>query len=94
MSEEAERELARAFAYYLEHGSANVAERFLAEFVRAAQLIDSSPALGTPTLNGRRVFPMRRFPYFLVYRSTAEGTRIGAIAHQRRRPSYWKGRQR
>ena len=54
LTPEAERELEEAFAYYLEHGSKKVAERFLDEF--------------------------------------SEGARIGAVAHQKRKPSYWQGR--
>lgn len=92
LTQEAERELEEAFAYYMEHGSKKVAERFLDEFTRAARLIDSNPGLGTPTLNGRRIFPIRRYPYSLVYRSDSEGARIGAVAHQKRKPSYWQGR--
>ena len=92
LSEEAEQELAEAFAYYLEHASAKLAERFLDEFVRAARLIDSNPGLGTPTLGGRRIFPIRKFPYSLVYRPSDQGTGIGAVAHQMRRPKYWKAR--
>ena len=92
LAAEAEREISEAFAYYLQNGSAKVAERFLTEFARAAQLIDTNPGLGTPTLNGRRIFPIRKFPYSLVYRSSDEGARIGAVAHQNRRPGYWRSR--
>ncbi len=37
-----ERELTEIVAYYCEHASAKVAERFLAEFTRAARLIELS----------------------------------------------------
>jgi plasmid stabilization system protein ParE len=92
LSAEAERELAEAFAHYLENASAKVAERFLNEFVRAAGLVDANPGLGTPSINGRLIFPIRRFPYSLIYRPSDEGVRIGAVAHQRRRPRYWRAR--
>lgn len=93
LSEDAQRELAEIVAYYFEHASAKVAERFLTEFARAARLIDANPGLGTATLNGRRIFPVRRFPYSLVYRANDDGARIGAIAHQNRRPGYWRSRR-
>jgi toxin ParE1/3/4 len=38
----------------------------------------------------RLVFP--RFPFVLIYRVRAELIEIVAIAHQRRRPGYWKRR--
>jgi len=92
LSPEAEQELDEAFTYYLENASAKVAARFLDEFVRAAQLIGSNPGLGTATISGRRIFPIRKFPYSLVYRTSDQGVRIGAMAHQRRQPKYWKQR--
>jgi toxin ParE2 len=36
---------------------------------------------------------VRRFPYSVMYSIRAEGIRILAIAHQHRRPLYWRGRQ-
>ena len=33
-----------------------------------------------------------RFPYHVVYLEMASHIRILAIAHDRRRPGYWKGR--
>jgi plasmid stabilization system protein ParE len=93
LSTEAEQELIEAIAFYTEQASVTVASAFLAEFTRAARLLDSNPGLGTSTLRGRRIFPMRRFPYSLVYRDADDGVRIAAIAHQRRRPGYWRGRE-
>ncbi len=90
LSEEAAHELDEAFQSYLERASAKVAENFLVEFERAALLVDRYPGIGTPVRGGRRVFPLRRYPYSLIYRSTDEGARIGAVAPQRRGPMYWK----
>jgi len=36
---------------------------------------------------------VRRFPYSVMHSIHAEGIRILAIAHQHRRPLYWRGRQ-
>ena len=92
LSVEAEQELAEALAFYRERASQVVAAAFLGEFERAAVLLAQNPGLGTPSLNGRRVFPLQRFPYSLIYRNSAEGIRISAVAHQRRRPAYWQSR--
>lgn len=88
LSPEAAEELEEIFAWYLEHASPRIAAAFLDEFERAAELVDQHPGLGAKASNGRRIFPVRRYPYFLIYRTTAEGARIGAIAHKRRSPRY------
>jgi plasmid stabilization system protein ParE len=93
LSVEAEQELAEALAFYSERASASVARAFLAEFTRAAQVIDSNPNLGTLTARGRRMFPLHRFPYSLIYRVEDAGIRISVVAHQRRRPGYWRHRE-
>ena len=93
LSPEAEEELAEALAFYGARASTSVANAFLSEFTRAARLIAANPGLGTPASGGRRLFPLHRFPYSLVYRAMDEGVRIAAVAHQRRRPGYWRGRK-
>ena len=93
LSAEAEQELAEALAFYKERASHVIAMAFLAEFSRAAALLVENPGLGTPSLSGRRIFPLHRFPYSLIYRADAEGIRISAVAHQSRRPAYWQSRK-
>ena len=93
LSSEAEEELAEAIAFYRERASISVAIAFLAEFTRAARLIAANPGLGTRTSRERRLFPLHRFPYSLVYRAEDEGIRIGAVAHHSRRPGYWHSRK-
>lgn len=90
---EAEQDLADALDFYLEQAGALVAERFLAEFQRVAELLVEHPGFGTVTTNGRRVFPMRVFPYSIVYRSLPSNIRIIVVRHQRRRPGFGRGRQ-
>ncbi|MBS1914061.1 MAG: hypothetical protein JST22_18890 [Bacteroidetes bacterium] len=34
-----------------------------------------------------------RFPYWLVYSIRANEIRILAVAHQKKRPNYWRSRQ-
>lgn len=93
LSQEAEEELAEAIAFYKEQASTSVAKAFLSEFIRAARLVAENPGLGTPTSRGRRLLPLHRFPYSLVYRAEDDGVRIGAVAHQSRRPGYWRARK-
>lgn len=39
-----------------------------------------------------RRFPVKRFPYHVVYLEAQSAIRILAIAHDRRKPGYWKNR--
>jgi toxin ParE1/3/4 len=57
------------------------------------------PAAGEPVPRVPQDLPVRRcavtrFPYHVVYLDTADAIRILAIAHDRRKPGYWKGRVR
>jgi plasmid stabilization system protein ParE len=88
LSAAAAQELEEALSHYHEHASSKVALSFLDEFERAARLVDEYPGIGTKATNGRRIFPLRRYPYSLIDRSTGEGAKIGAVAHQSRGPKY------
>lgn len=50
------------------------------------------PELGAPWRGTNRRMPLRRFPYSIVYLLLPEEIRVIAIAHQRRKPGYWRGR--
>ena len=82
----------QAAAYYQSQASVSVADAFLDEFERAARLIVEYPGLGSPASRGRRLMPLRRFPFSLLYRVEGDEIRISAVAHQRRRPGYWRSR--
>jgi plasmid stabilization system protein ParE len=90
---EAAKEVEEALAFYREKGGIGLARTFLVEFERVAKLLVLNPGLGTPTSGSRRSFPLRRFPYSLIYRSTGEDIRILVVGHQHRRPGYWAGRK-
>lgn len=36
--------------------------------------------------------PVKRFPYHVIYLETKATIRVLAVAHDRRRPGYWKSR--
>ena len=63
------------------------------EYERALDLLCSNPHLGAPWRNDRRRFPLRRFPYSIIYYTRGEELRVIAIAHHSRRPSFWVGRK-
>ncbi|RFO95306.1 type II toxin-antitoxin system RelE/ParE family toxin [Rhodoferax lacus] len=84
----AENDIAGALDFYLEHAGMTVAKRFLDEFERVAILLVQHPGFGTPTTRGRRSFPLKVFPYSVVYRVVDSEIRILLIRHQRQRPGY------
>ena len=89
---EAAQDLADAATFYRQNGSARVASRFLEEFDRVANLLAENPGFGTPFDLPRRTYPMRIYPYSVVYKPTGEGIRVLAIRHQRRLPNHGQDR--
>ncbi|MBI2089561.1 MAG: type II toxin-antitoxin system RelE/ParE family toxin [Deltaproteobacteria bacterium] len=66
---------------------------FMAALDQAVSQILESPDRWTRHLHGTRKYLLRRFPYSVIYRVTANAVQIVAVAHGRRRPGYWKRRQ-
>jgi plasmid stabilization system protein ParE len=93
LTPEAEEELAEAASFCLHHFGPFAAINFLDTFEAKAQLIGESPGLGTPTAQGRRLFPIGRYPFSMLYRSEDGAVRISAIAHHGRGPKYWQQRE-
>lgn len=89
----ADEEVMAAASYYAKNANRRAAEDFLVEFDRAVEILREFPRLGTPWRGVMRRFPMRRFPYNIVYYEPSAGLRIVAVAHQSREPGYWKGRK-
>ena len=65
---------------------------FLQELDRAIDAIGQHPEHYSTYEFGTRRMILRRFPYLLVFRETAAGIEIIAVAHGRRRPGYWRDR--
>jgi plasmid stabilization system protein ParE len=84
----AEQDIAGILDFYSERAGAFVAQRFLAEFERVADLLVEHPGFGTPSASGRRAFPLRVFPYTVVYRHGGTGILILVVRHQHRRPNF------
>jgi toxin ParE1/3/4 len=89
---QAKEELEQAFSFYRQQGSDSVAEAFLQEIDRVAELLWTHPGFGRSIGGGRRLYNLRRFPYLVIYRVTHGGIEILVVGHQHRRPGYWKGR--
>ena len=72
--------------------SPQAAEAFLREVESAFALIVSSPDIWPSFEAATRRYILRRFPYNIIYREIAGGIEIVAVAHQKRRPRYWRSR--
>lgn len=89
----AEQDIADALDFYIEQAGVTVAQRFLDEFERIVRLLSQNPEIGTTTSKGRREFPLRVFPYSVVYRNLEPGIHIVIVRHQHRRPGYGRSRR-
>lgn len=89
---EAEVELAESAVFY-ESRVAGLGKSFAAEVERTITLIRSHPDMGSPLGAKVRRLLVRQFPYEVVYRHDNAQVFILAIAHQHRRPGYWRRRR-
>lgn len=88
---DAHAEEKKAFEWYRER-SPGAAEAFLQEIEQARIAIQEAPESWGEYLYGTRRYLLKRFPYVVVYRVSAERIDIVAIAHGRRRTAYWAKR--
>ena len=89
--EAAENELNDAADFY-DLESPGLGETFINEIHKAIDLIARFPE-ASPLIRGRiRRKVLIKFPYALIYSLRATEIRILAVAHQKRRPVYWRGR--
>ena len=89
---EAQSELENARRWYREHNQI-AARAFVTEVLRALKSIAESPETWPRTRANERRFVLKRFPYSIIYRTRETDVFITAIAHHRRLPDYWHGRE-
>lgn len=92
VSQEADRELTEGGVFYAREGGRELGLEFIAEFERSLNFLCSNPLIGPPWRNDRRRFPIRRFPYSIIYYIRNDELRVVAIAHHRQKPDYWSDR--
>lgn len=77
---------------YYNKEAAGLGARFTAAIEEATARAVAFPLAGSPySMGTRRVF-VKDFPFALVYRPTADGIIVFALAHQSRLPDYWQSR--
>lgn len=67
---------------------------FLVTLSEALETIARSPARWPKFLHGTRRILLQRFPFSIVYLDDPDVISIVAVAHNSRKPGYWKGRLR
>ena len=90
---EAERELIDGALFYTREGNAELGFAFIAEFEHTLDNLCRQPRLGSVWRGTTRRFPLRRFPYSIIYEIRPNEVRVIALAHQSRRPGYWRSRR-
>lgn len=69
-----------------------VAERFLLAIEAAEDSISVTPSTFPPYLHGTHRLMLKDFPFSVIYIIRKQRPIIVAIAHQRRKPGYWRRR--
>ena len=88
---EAELELIEAAAYY-ERQVPGLGERLGAEIRRATDILLEHPEIGVRADADLRKFALNRFPFALIYGVSGDVLYVLGVAHQNRRPGYWRER--
>jgi plasmid stabilization system protein ParE len=88
---DARAEFLAEVAYYNE-AAAGLGDRFTEAVEEASALALAFPLAGSPSdANTRRVFT-KGSPFSIIYRPEGEGVVVFAIAHNARKPGYWRSR--
>ncbi len=88
---EAEAELQDAVEYYDSKGT-DLGDRLMEAYFRALDRIRDFPHVHPKGRLKTRKCKLQRFPYTLVYLIGGELIIVYALAHQSRKPGYWRGR--
>ena len=88
----AAREELLAAAEYYEAASPGLGAEFVEDVERAVSRLATFPKHGTLYVSDARRIVLRRFPFDIVYLELGSELLIVAVAHQARRPFYWRNR--
>ena len=88
---EAEAEIGEAFLWYFER-SPIAADAFRTETLEAIDQIGTDALMWPEDEDAIRRHILRHFPYTVFYEIRGNTVTVLAVAHQRRRPGYWRER--
>jgi len=75
-----------------ENARTELGAAFATEVEKAIAVILEAPERWQKVSKHCRRYKVHRFPYTLIYRVNSSAIEILAVAHQHRRPHYWKHR--
>ena len=87
----AQTELDEAIAWYAQQAP-GLGDAFLVETLKAFLLIEQFPDAWHPLGPNLRRCRINRFPYAVVYTVDGNDLLVVALAHQHRKPLYWRNR--
>jgi len=88
---EAREDFRDAIIWYRGH-SPRAAAEFRVTVAEAIRRISEAPARWPEYSYGTRRLVLARFPFSIVYLDHLDAVQIVAVAHDKRKPGYWKGR--
>ena len=89
--EPAQAELDEAIGWYAGQAP-GLGDAFLLETLKILKLIEQFPDAWHPLMPNIRRCRLSRFPYSVVYTLDAADLLVLAVAHQHRKPNYWRNR--
>ena len=66
---------------------------FLDDVERAFARIHGFPDATPAVVSGIRKLVLAKFPFTIIYSARVDVIRVLAVAHQKKRPYYWRGRK-
>lgn len=90
LATQAETDLVEGGLFYSRQANKELAHALISEFERSVALLADQPRLGAPWRGAVRRLRLRRFPCSVVYYLDHTGVRDVAVAHQIRKPGFWR----
>ena len=87
----ARRDFDESFDWYAAR-SLQAAVRFANAVDAALSTVAADPERFAVVDNLHRAYPVKRFPFRMIYRVLEDRILVVAIAHAKRRPGYWRDR--
>ena len=84
-------EIVETTAYY-EDEVPGLGDGFITEVEKVIEVLSDQPEIGQRVGEQFRRIILARFPYSLIYSIESDRIWVVAVAHHRRRPGYWQGR--
>ncbi|MDZ4252996.1 MAG: type II toxin-antitoxin system RelE/ParE family toxin [Sulfuritalea sp.] len=88
---EAEAEIGETFLWYFER-SPIAADAFRTETLEAIDQLGTDALMWPEDEDAIRRHSLRHFPYTVFYEIRGNTVTVLAVAHQRRKPGYWRER--